>query len=458
MTCSPSSGVWLTRVIFLLLLLFQSVHCLPKACPTQLFVQHGAALSEQHLKVFEEVLRLNRNKDFKGAIEKLKDIANADGASPPVLVLMGDLHAQLEEFARAVAWYNQAIRFLGSREADYPVNVRLKAGVALYLLKRHREAITELERAWRHPRYQPDDTTVYDMLAEAYEAIGARNKAYQTYLTSIAADPGAPEVWSAIRRIRPNGRQGLSSAVGAGVPRPPTAKHFAEVVAAGDPLKWTWRDVEAGVLAYIAFSAELKAAKHHISSERYLNVAALAALKIGANSFSSHRYDDTLRALSLADRARPLNTLDAEAQRHADVLLLMTHGRLGQFIHGVAAAERLLDSPSPPEHRKIALELLNRFLRKVYNSVSWDEASNHPRENDPDDFLGDMVPLNSTVATTRGQKPSPVQGGPIPVAEMPYGMTSPDEDLATLIGQRINESVLKKEDYNDLIKSLSQNY
>jgi tetratricopeptide (TPR) repeat protein len=310
--------------------------------------------------VFEESLRLSRSNDLKGAIEKLRGAAEANDAEPPMLILMGDLHAQLRDFTPAVDWYTRALGLLGDKETNYPVNVRLKVGAALYHMKRYSAAITELERAWRHLSYRPDDATVYDMLAVAYEASGASHEAYQAYLASLASEPANPEAWSALKRLEPKARQMLTDTAGEGVPKPPTVKHFAEVIAAGDPLKWTWMNIEAGVLAYLAFSTELKAAGRQASSERYLYVAALSALKVGANSFSSHRYEDTVRALALMERARPLRSLDTESQRDVYTLQLMTHGRLGQFIHGVTAAERLLGVPSSSEQTKIALKLLNK--------------------------------------------------------------------------------------------------
>jgi tetratricopeptide (TPR) repeat protein len=357
-------GMCLAWAALLLLILFPTASCLPKEPAPRPDTQDTVmGVSGKYRQAFEEAIRLSRSNDLQGAIEKLRSAAEAHDADPPVLILMGDLHGRSRDFTNAVKWYSRTLVLLGSREDDYPVNVRLKAGMALYLSKRYREAIVELERAWRHSFYRPDDTTVYDMLAAAYEASGASREARQAYLASLAAEPANPETWAALKRLEAKARQGPGEAVGDGVPKPPEAKDFAKVIAAGYPFGWTWENVEAGVRAYIMFSIELKATGRQASSERYLDVAAASALKVGANSFSSHRYEDAIRALALMEQARPLRSLDAETQRDAYTIQLMTHGRLGQFIHGVTAAERLLAMPSDAGRTKVALELLD-LLRK----------------------------------------------------------------------------------------------
>lgn len=88
--------------------------------------------------------------------------------------------------------------------------------------------------------------------------------------------------------------------------------------------------------------------------------------------------------------------------------------------------------PVSAEERDADIQLIVRFLTRVFDSVSWDK-SRQLRTNDTDDF-SDLTTLRTANQERRGirRQRSGATQNVIPGTRMPYGMVSPDEDSATI--------------------------
>jgi len=306
----------------------------------------------------------------------------------------------------------------------------MQLGAALFLLQHFKEAIPEIEAGLRHQSRTPDDFLPYKMLALAYERTGAKAEARQSNKAVLAAYPASPEAWAALARLGAPSAEEQPPRIG--VPSPPALSEFTEVFALGDPLKWSLGDLEKGLQAYTRYAEALEKMARILSAGNVRRIAAMMAVKVIDESLKDNRPEDAVRAFSLIEQVRPLDRLPITLQRQALFDLVVAHSQLGQYLHGIAAAERLLALPASSEERDADIQLIVRFLTEVFDSVSWDK-SKQLRTNDADDFsdLNNLRTADQRRRDGSGRRSSATQNV-IPGTQMPYGMVSPDEDSAII--------------------------
>jgi len=414
----------------------------PKPTP----VQH------QPLDVREPYPLRNRG-DIGAAINLVKPLAEAEKADISTLVFLCSLYEEAQDFKSAVEWYRRAITKAGKEVDRLPWNLHGLLGTALLMDDRDHEAIPELELGLRHYSYSQDDPAIYRMLAVAYQSTGAVREAKQAYLSTLSVRPSIDIVWTLLENLNSKtpDNEG-NSPLRPGVPRPPTTQSFSDLIALGNPSDWSIETLRNGISIYAQYAEYLDQQGRRQASGIVRRAATRAAVRLGAASYESNEYEDCIRAFAMIEGVEPIAALDPELQQAIYKRLLVAYGELEQYVHSIAMAEQYLSLLETDEERRKATILLG--LTEIYRSVSW-EKTGILRENDPDDFVGPPVRLDTVVATKRKENLKqeeprrhsavPNKGNGLPKGLLvPYGMVSPSEDSVTLSTSALAEEAGEK--------------
>lgn len=444
--------LWHLLLIGIIIALPTLVHSQETSSPEK--DSNSLAVKDSHREIVESATHLYKEGDKRGAINKLKALAEASDAEVPVLVLLADWYIETGEYEDAALWYQHAISSLKGNTSTFPVNLRWRLGETLVLLKRYKEAILELKLAKQHKNFNPEDAQLYRILSKAYEASERWTEAYQSNLSILATDPADTEAWATISRLQPNlSSSGAENLIETDTSLPPNRDELERVVALGNPLKWSYHMLKDGMRNYIKYSNDLLQAQRPTSARRFRYVAALLALHLGTESLRENRSAECVQAYSLIETAIPINELEVQLQRTIFHNLILAYGNMRQYVHAIMAGERLSNLPASFEERAGDVRQILSLLERVFDSVSWDEDSGQPRDNDFNDFVGDAVPIGTTGdvipkgAGNSKQRLPPQRPGHNAGKMIPYGMVSPDEDRATIF----EEMVGAPEAYNRLL-------
>ncbi|MEK6334648.1 MAG: hypothetical protein AABM67_06835 [Acidobacteriota bacterium] len=396
-------------------------------------------MTEPHRKILEKVDRLAKSGNVPAAIDLLKPVAESGNAEVPLLATLGELYEASGDLGSAAKWYRQAIDLAGADAGKIPGNLRTRFGVVLFQLKRDQEAIPELEKGWRTLENPGDALLTFKILAEAYERTGALNEARSANLAVLSSYPSSRDAWAALTRLKASFDAKAQQELRENVPAPPRIDEFSTILKLGDPWQWTINELSTGIAAYVKYAEVIKGMNRPLSAGNARRVAALMALKVGEDSLNEGRPADSIRAFALLEQAQSIDTLKPDIQRSVYRDLVLAHLREEQYVHGIAAFEKLTKIPSTESEHFQDRELLMSLLRAVFDSVSWNPKTLQLRENDPDDFV--------EVNPPEPGRPTPSPSPKAKRVEAPYGMASPDEDSAT-IGTRIG---VFRRDFDELL-------
>lgn len=391
--------------------------------------------------------------DIGAAINLVKTLAESEKADISTLVFLCSLYEEAQDFKSAVDWYRRAINKAGKDVDKLPWNLHGLLGTSLIMDDRDLEAIPELELGLQHYSYSQDDPAIYRMLAVAYQRTGAVREAKQAYLATLSVRPSIDIVWSLLENLNSKTPADEGNApLRPGVPRPPTTQSFSDLIALGNPSDWSMETLGKGVSIYARYAEYLDQQNRRRASGVVRRAATRAAVRLGADNYENHKYEDCIQSFAMIERVEPIADLDPELQRAIYKRLLVAYEALEQYVHSIAIAERYLSLLETDEERRKATVLLS--LTEIYSSVSWDKLG-ILRENDPDDFVGPPVRLDTVTATSR--KVSLKQkrqrrllavsktGHKLPKGlRVPYGMVSPSEDHATLYTSALAEEAGEK--------------
>jgi tetratricopeptide (TPR) repeat protein len=381
-------------------------------------------VNESHRKILESATRLYEQGNKLGALNQLRTLAESENVEVAIHVQLGDWFRDSGEYESAVLWYQRGTASLKQAVETFPLDLRFRLGATLVLLKRYREAIPELELALQHKSFDPEDARLYKMLSNAYEMSGAWSEAYQANLSILSTDPADAEAWKTMARLEAKlpaiNNVGLSKT---NAPLPPDIGDFKNVIDLGNPLDWSFRKLENGMRSYIKYSDDLAQLKRPVSARRFRRVASLLALFLGTVSLRENRPADCIKAYSLIETAMPVNALEVQLQRTVFHNLIRAYGDVGQYVHAIAAGNRLTQLPASFEERGGDTRQILSLLERVFTSVSWEGHAQQPREDDADDF----VDLG-------------LVGPPRAAMPIPYGMISPDEDSTTILAEMIGSA------------------
>lgn len=152
------------------------------------------------------------------------------------------------------------------------------------------------------------------------------------------------------------------------------------------------------------------------------------------SSYRNGHYDGCLRALSTAAKNYPSESFPGFVQAAALELQVSAHLGLGRLAHAMAATERLA-ALGPIEFLDVKANmklLLGQIRDKTFAFVSFDPSTGAPRYDDPNDFLGHMMPaISLNHAAESGKSKEASVEAPKGVS---YGTVSPAEDRANTLG------------------------
>lgn len=226
--------------------------------------------------------------------------------------------------------------------------------------------------------------------AERYETL-------RRSIIAILSDPASADAWetfSSMERFIPRNRAAVSES--------DALSRLDAVLTCGPPVDWPRFAVIACASTYVRFAEDLARAGMSENAVRYRRVAAMILIEHGATALAQKAPGCAERFLSLSDA-------------------YWTRVRKNDF-QAVEAYERLgrLDALS-----ELDLSHLGSIVSEAAINVSWDPETRILRTPDADDFF-DLA-----------EHPHEDTG------RIPYGMTSPDEDGATLVTMLVMDEINK---------------
>ena len=274
---------------------------------------------------------------------------------------------------------------------------------------------------WTPPSsLQPQPTEAErDMGRAAY--LAGQDKIWEAadaMMSAITHDPMAKNAWRTFRQVRANGQ--WRSMNFRAVRRYPA---FGAVLTCGYPEEWPRFAVIGCGTSYMRFAEELDGDGRTADASRYREVVGISVTGHALTALDGHANDCAQAFLSLSDSILPFSKRDREGQIAAYSISAYVEHNLGNYLLAIDTLEKLAElNEFTADDRKI----LRSTVIAIERNVSWIQETGLLRAFDPDDFFD-----SDTARYEREHSPQPLAvrdtGKPIP-----YGMTSVDEDIATI--------------------------
>jgi tetratricopeptide (TPR) repeat protein len=412
---------WLSPVILLSLLALgnaQGAEAPPR--PSPLVASADKELSPSEREELEPVMRLWDQKDFAGAIVLLEPIARRPGAAPVSIALLAYFYERDHQEDKAIRTYRQCLSLLGPGEDLVHVSVRFALGRLLLNSGQYGEAVTLLEQAWNHPAYEVSDPMIPELLAQAYAGLQRPELAAAFAVGSIGIAPAHEHAWKTWDLLggkpkhfrRPPGFRRDVFFLG----ESPTAEL---VLRHGNPREWQEPELERAVRDYLSFAEALEAQAPAVAA-RFRQVGLTSYFRGVIAAMNARNPQEGLRRLNEQSTSAGYESLPLDLRLFGLGLESRLHIQTAHLIHAVQAVERMSElarQAGSPRALALVREEGIRLSIAAFYSVSFDPITGQLREDDPEDFLGPGSGGGGETARERRFR---------------YGMTSPDEDSATV--------------------------
>jgi hypothetical protein len=297
------------------------------------------------------------------------------------------------------------------------VLLTLTAGTALAQLPPVAPPVWWTELAPVPPQPAPEAQEQID-LAFTWFHRDAIPEAFDAMISALSHDPTAHIPWRALRRLRVEQTWRT-------MPLPILREYpgLDAILTCGDPELWPRYAVMPCAQSYTRFAQDLDERRRHLDASRYRRILAHVLIRHGADAFGDSAHGCVLSFLSLSNAIEPFTSRERDFQVSIYRLWAVAAHHVGNDLVALDALAQLANLDSIKHEDRLLMSLIaNDALR----DVSWESSTGLLRVVDATDFFDSRAAR--TEREEQGRLPSPAEQG----TPMPYGMTSFDEDYATI--------------------------
>ena len=268
---------------------------------------------------------------------------------------------------------------------------------------------------------------IYVMLAIAAWKSNQAGKAYDATIRGIRDQPSAQLPWQLLRHLRPTPQSWEAMQLPEGLQQ---ETKLLPVLRCDHYAEWPPFATRGCAAAYASYAEQLVAAGSPELAKTMRETAMASLVAHASHAYiARHDVEEADSLITASVEIGDLSEAQPEVKAVAYLLLTTIDRQKLRFLHAIDDYERvaaLTNGKLEPEMR----DELQRLLQDVFESISWEPATHMLRAQDPDDFFDNMD----------------IDGPPLPKGRsgkrIPYGMTSPDEDHATLASASIGIRLL----------------
>jgi hypothetical protein len=274
-----------------------------------------------------------------------------------------------------------------------------------------------IEPAPPSPRPAPEAQEYID-LAFMWSDRDAIPEALDALITAISYDPTARIAWRALRGVRLEQDW-----------RTRNVRILQEyplldaVLTCGDPERWPRFAVIACGHSYMQFAQDLEQRGRHQDASRYRRILAQTLISHGASAFDGRASACVLSFFSLSDSVQPFALRDRDYQVSLYRVLAVAANDVQNHLLALDALGKIVDLDALTA---VDRRLMSVIAQAAQRDISWDSSSGLLRTFDPGDFFDSRAAREER--ETHGATTSIAEQG----TSLPYGMTSGEEDFATL--------------------------
>jgi len=278
-------------------------------------------------------------------------------------------------------------------------------------------AVQAIEREIGRAPLAPEEGFVYETLAVAAFGAEQNDKAYAAVVRAIGSDPASRPAWITLHKLRstPASWEALELPDGMKDDR-----DLLLILRCDQYQKWPRFIVRGCATAYESYAHRLTVTGRSRDANRVRAVTSAAVVEHAAHAyFERYDPDEAEALLDFLGTLEAFSTAEPAVQSSAYTILAFIDQRQRRYLHAIEDYGHLVKI-GHGGMAELLWKRMERLFRDVSSSISWDPETGMLRTPDEADFF-DIIGFPEELPTN-------VKG-----KRIPYGMTSPDEDSATLV-------------------------
>jgi tetratricopeptide (TPR) repeat protein len=405
-------------IVLLIIILLNSVFEMPLLAQDQklfdemlkYFNQNSNDSIKKELKILKEASIYLESADYRAAIKAVEDLIPFDKESIIGLLFTAAMYENLHNDYMAGLLYEKALKILGNRALEYPLNIYLIYGDLLNRMGQFEKAIDILKIASNHSTYEHNDPTVYEAIALANKYSGNISSAIITYFIASTIDSSKTYYSVAIESLTKQKEftDSLSS-----LSKPTCGVTLLELK---DSLRSLFNKEVSQLLSAIdnqSFTLnKLNCLGYKWEAEKLSIVLIDRIISDIYTNLKEKKYIKAIENIESLLGLRSLEEMDHYHQKNILYTLILSQQGMGQYTNAASILAELhtkLTNWRDPDTSNINRLILD-LADKTFKTVSFDPSTGHLRTKDYNDFV---------------KAPYEPEG-------RPHGSTSPDEDAANM--------------------------